>query len=239
MSPVAAAVRNQRTALYRLFDAADDLLYVGITTDPERRWSQHGSDKPWWRLVARRTVEWHADRKAAEKAESGAVQAERPLYNSAGAERSMLGEHFPLPRTLSYAKALVRLSDVLDGTQHHSQHVEITRRGKRAGIIVPPEWYDRAVASLSETPAIAHPIGSPEWTAAKMTPAPEPESDEFTPEQLRTLADIARERATPEQLRRLERTGSTVKAVDKDQRICDEAYNMGLLKDADLYPKGR
>jgi hypothetical protein len=70
---------------------------------------------------------------------------------------------------------------------------------------------------------------------AQHRPAAEPEQD-FSPEKLRTFCDLARKRATPEQMQRLERTGSTVKAVDRDRAIADEAYTMGLLKDADLYP---
>lgn len=37
--------------------------------------------------------------------------------------------------------------------------------------------YRAAPPSLSETPAVTHPIGTPEWVAAKMTPArPDEES---------------------------------------------------------------
>ena len=35
-----------RTALYRLYDAEDQLLYIGITSYPPKRWTEHERDKP-------------------------------------------------------------------------------------------------------------------------------------------------------------------------------------------------
>ncbi|MBP5892819.1 GIY-YIG nuclease family protein [Streptomyces scabiei] len=70
-----------RTALYRCFDADEELLYVGISYDPTARWKQHQSNSPWWRDVAVRTVEWFDDRPAAEAAERKAIQTEGPRHN--------------------------------------------------------------------------------------------------------------------------------------------------------------
>lgn len=74
--------RPSRTALYRLFDDADVLLYVGIAEDPRERWNQHASDKPWWPEVTRRDVEWVPNRADAERAEREAIISEKPRYNS-------------------------------------------------------------------------------------------------------------------------------------------------------------
>lgn len=57
------------------------------------------------------------------------------------------------PESMPVEEARKKFADILDGTQHHSQHVEITRRGKRAGVVVPPEWYDSAVDALDSAPA--------------------------------------------------------------------------------------
>lgn len=141
---------NAPTALYRLYDAAERLLYVGISTQPETRWTQHATDKPWWSLVRRRAVEWHPDRAAAEGAERSAVQTEEPLYNTAGARTSLLAAHFPVGGRMTQAQARLRIADVLDGSQFRSTHTEITRRGKPAGYVVPPEWYGEAVEALAE-----------------------------------------------------------------------------------------
>lgn len=71
---------TERTALYRFYDAEDELLYVGISKDPKTRWEQH-RDKPWRPDVAMRVVEWFDDRATAEHAERKAIQNEAPRYN--------------------------------------------------------------------------------------------------------------------------------------------------------------
>jgi predicted GIY-YIG superfamily endonuclease len=72
---------SDRTALYRLYDEDDDLLYVGITRNPERRWAQHAAEKSWWSRVIRRDVEWFETRPAALAAEEAAIALGRPAHN--------------------------------------------------------------------------------------------------------------------------------------------------------------
>jgi predicted GIY-YIG superfamily endonuclease len=72
-----------QTALYRLRGSVDDLLYVGISNDPLRRWSEHAGDKAWWPQVAHFSLEWFPSRDQALLAEARAIRAERPLYNIA------------------------------------------------------------------------------------------------------------------------------------------------------------
>ncbi|WP_399129634.1 GIY-YIG nuclease family protein [Actinacidiphila sp. ITFR-21] len=73
---------RERTALYRVYDTSDALLYVGISTDPERRWSEHAGEKSWWeREAVRQTVEWYSTRAEAGRAESVAVRTEAPRRN--------------------------------------------------------------------------------------------------------------------------------------------------------------
>ncbi|KAA6216422.1 hypothetical protein CP979_05280 [Streptomyces filamentosus] len=69
------------TALYRFFDEAGVLLYVGIANDPRVRWSSHAGEKRWWPEVAAKSVEWFATRAEAESAEIAAIIGERPQYN--------------------------------------------------------------------------------------------------------------------------------------------------------------
>lgn len=73
---------SERTALYRLYDEADVLLYVGITNDPETRWTYHARQKTWWPEVHRRAVEWKATRDEAEAAEAKAIGCENPRWNT-------------------------------------------------------------------------------------------------------------------------------------------------------------
>lgn len=70
-----------RTAVYRFFDKDDQLLYVGVAKDPERRWAKHASDKDWWSQVARKTTEWHDTRAEALAAEATAIREDWPKYN--------------------------------------------------------------------------------------------------------------------------------------------------------------
>lgn len=71
----------KRTALYRLYDSSEALLYVGISTYPDERFKQHAGDKAWWHHVARREIAWLDSRDEALKAEAEAMVEERPLYN--------------------------------------------------------------------------------------------------------------------------------------------------------------
>ena len=75
------------TALYRLYDAKDRLLYVGITSDLMGRLTAH-ADKPWWPDVARKTAEWHPTRASAAEAEMKAIRSEDPVHNIAGTNPS-------------------------------------------------------------------------------------------------------------------------------------------------------
>ncbi len=68
-------------AVYRMYDAGDDLLYVGSTTRWPTRIRQHARLKPWWgEVVSVRAV--HFDTVAdALRAERAAQDAESPRYN--------------------------------------------------------------------------------------------------------------------------------------------------------------
>lgn len=72
---------SARTALYRLYDAGDQLLYVGISRDPSGRFKAHAHEKSWWHHVVRTEIEWRDGWKQAREAEDAAIRSERPLYN--------------------------------------------------------------------------------------------------------------------------------------------------------------
>lgn len=85
-----------KTALYRFFDDADRLLYVGITSNARKRWADHRryAATTWWPLAARVTVAWHDTRADAAAAELRIIRTKAPLYNSGGAP-SPLREQVP------------------------------------------------------------------------------------------------------------------------------------------------
>ncbi|MEW2635403.1 GIY-YIG nuclease family protein [Streptomyces sp. NPDC048389] len=71
-------------ALYRLFDEDEQLLYVGVASDPTKRWRFHKRDKPWWRHVRVREIEWFPSRAEALLQEATEIATRRPLYNRHG-----------------------------------------------------------------------------------------------------------------------------------------------------------
>jgi hypothetical protein len=82
MSPLPLANYNDRpVALYRIYNADTELLYVGVSHSVLRRLDEHLTAKPWWPAVAWISVEHFADRFVAEAAESLAIREERPKYN--------------------------------------------------------------------------------------------------------------------------------------------------------------
>lgn len=79
-----SAPTPERTALYRLYDVHGDLLYIGISSEPEERWKDHKwvpRHDTWIAKVTRRSVAWHPSRAAALAAEAKAIHAEKPRYN--------------------------------------------------------------------------------------------------------------------------------------------------------------
>jgi predicted GIY-YIG superfamily endonuclease len=72
-----------RTALYRLYNAADEVIYIGITDDLKGRMEWHAANQTWWPEVTRRTVAFYPDWDAADAAETLAIAAEKPIYNKA------------------------------------------------------------------------------------------------------------------------------------------------------------
>jgi predicted GIY-YIG superfamily endonuclease len=78
---------EERYALYRFYDARETLLYVGITSDPWRRWREHVREKSWYPQVKHQSVTWYDTERQARKAEDRAIRKERPQFNIAGALR--------------------------------------------------------------------------------------------------------------------------------------------------------
>lgn len=73
--------RTRPCELYRLYNADDELLYIGITFDWYTRRAGHQSDKYWWPEVVRNERTEYPSRIAAALAERDAIMAELPRYN--------------------------------------------------------------------------------------------------------------------------------------------------------------
>lgn len=68
-------------AVYRMFNAAGDLLYIGQSINPAQRLCLHRTVSSWLTEVASMSLEWHPTREAAKAAEAAAIFAEVPAYN--------------------------------------------------------------------------------------------------------------------------------------------------------------
>ncbi|MGW6946134.1 GIY-YIG nuclease family protein [Streptomyces xanthophaeus] len=69
------------TALYRFYDAALGLLYVGITGQPAERWAKHRRSAAWWTEAAYVAVEILPTEWQALDAERAAIRSESPRFN--------------------------------------------------------------------------------------------------------------------------------------------------------------
>jgi excinuclease UvrABC nuclease subunit len=72
-------VNPQPQAVYTCYDADDNVLYVGRSTQPFIRFYHHDRTKTWWDQVARISLDWH-DGDAA-TSERAAIERLRPAYN--------------------------------------------------------------------------------------------------------------------------------------------------------------
>lgn len=69
------------TSVYRYYDPAGILLYVGITSRGTARNREHNATKDWWPFVTRQEVEHYPTRDEAAHREVALIRAHRPPFN--------------------------------------------------------------------------------------------------------------------------------------------------------------
>jgi predicted GIY-YIG superfamily endonuclease len=69
--------------VYRHFNKDDNLLYVGMSTDPQRRLKEHASRSHWYDEIANMTVSKRKYKSFMDalSAETKAIRTEKPKYN--------------------------------------------------------------------------------------------------------------------------------------------------------------
>lgn len=82
--PLVATEPADPCSLYRYFDAAGLLLYVGITRRMSARLLQHARQAEWWPRVSDSTIEHFPDSRSAAAAEAEAIRRELPIFNVIG-----------------------------------------------------------------------------------------------------------------------------------------------------------
>jgi len=104
------------TTLYRHFDKAGTLLYVGISTSAAARLVGHKHGSGWFDDLATITIEHYDSREEALEAEKKAIINEKPLYNRDHNKRSIIGKSiigdlFIFKGTGKYMLAVVAFSE--------------------------------------------------------------------------------------------------------------------------------
>lgn len=82
--PGVQAKGTNETAVYRLYDANDRLLYVGMGRNPMGRWSSHADQHAWWPSVVRFEVTWYPNRREAAAEERRALKEDDTVHNIHG-----------------------------------------------------------------------------------------------------------------------------------------------------------
>jgi hypothetical protein len=80
---------------------------------------------------------------------------------------------------LTTEEARKQFAELLNGSQFRSEHTEITRHGKAAGYLVPPEWYEAQHAGQEELKTLRAEVKA---LRRQLTEAPAAEADQPAPE---------------------------------------------------------
>jgi predicted GIY-YIG superfamily endonuclease len=72
---------SEQTTLYKFYNENKELLYVGITSQKDNRWSQHKASKPWWKEHKYVVSDHYDTREEASAAEEQSIKLEKPKYN--------------------------------------------------------------------------------------------------------------------------------------------------------------
>jgi len=90
---------NMRQTVYRCFDGKERLVYVGYSSNPDRRIKQHRAGSPWFHLVCKIDRLEFSTKSEALTEERRAISCEAPLCNRTGnkAQDAALTTSFKLP----------------------------------------------------------------------------------------------------------------------------------------------
>lgn len=124
-------LRGRPTAVYRLFNVQGELLYIGMSVDPDSRFRYHRVVHGWWSDVASIEVDRYPNRPLAADAEKRAIQSERPRHNRTHADHG--------DRAMSVAEVRSALAETVELVIEDQACVVVTAYGARQAAIVPVE----------------------------------------------------------------------------------------------------
>lgn len=96
------------TLVYRLYNAADELIYVGITGNPEQRFKYHWRHQPWWDEVRRSKFTVFPTEVAARQAERALIESVLPRENDCRLAQKLRCERGIPPNTTYNHRAASR-----------------------------------------------------------------------------------------------------------------------------------
>lgn len=83
------AKHRRHAYVYRVYDGWNQLLYVGFTASPHRRFIAHKCNSAWFPLMHRVEFESHPTVWVARAHEEHAIRTERPVFNYVGIRPSI------------------------------------------------------------------------------------------------------------------------------------------------------
>lgn len=129
--------------IYRVFDEFGQLLYIGCTKDPSRRWAQHKAEagpSTWVQYAHDFKMVGPYTKADAFSREAAAIEAEKPAFNALSAHRRSQGANYrrkeALLRTLRVRRP--ELFDCQwDSPEFAEFHIQHERIQKLANALVP------------------------------------------------------------------------------------------------------
>lgn len=118
--------------LYRMFDADDGLLYVGISMNVAQRFAAHRSDKQWWGDITRIALEHFATRQEVLAAEHHAIRSEHPRYNVQHTPRTLVAVAGTVAETAERIDAMDETHRELYAASQHRRALEIELEESRS-----------------------------------------------------------------------------------------------------------
>lgn len=180
----------ENTVLYRYFDSDNRLLYVGITKNQSRRFSQHNSKAQWIDQIHTATFQHFDTREEALSAEANAIRNENPIHNIAGTDKA-------IDRTISWVSNNHYLSMFcVSADQHDDLHSEFCYEIQR-GIAWRVKDKDVRLGSIltgTEYMALSMKLAIDEWDYPNLTQCDECKeifsSEDFKATCIGALAEI-------------------------------------------------
>jgi len=80
-------------AVYRIYNAKENMIYVGVTNDVLMRIAQHRRDKHWRDEITVVHLDWCETRSEALAIENMLIESFKPIYNLRQPRKKVLCEH--------------------------------------------------------------------------------------------------------------------------------------------------